>query len=157
MKSKGDKPFSFKAQLAVGTRGEELFLDNYPTKLEIHPDRDGDFICTETGRKIELKTDTYNIEKTDNFFIERWSSVYSEPKKPGGVWQAVGHGCEIFCYYFVRHNIWFQFEDLEALCGRLNELTEGKGLVYIKNNGWTTAGYKVKRSDLADLYKEYKF
>lgn len=148
------KVFDFKIQLEVGDRGQELFLENYPEKLTIWPERDGDFI-TESGKKLELKTDTYNMDKTDNFFIERYSDL--NKKSPGSVWQAQGHGCEIFVYYFVRHNTWFQFNDLPALINRLDSLTQGKGMVYIKNRAWTTAGYKVKREDLKDLYTEFTF
>lgn len=43
------------------------------------------------------------------------------------------------------------------LIERLESLTAGKGYVYIKNRAWTTAGYKVKREDLKDLYEQYTF
>lgn len=148
------KTFDFKEQLKVGSRGEELFLKYYPEKIYIHPERDGDFI-TEDGKKIELKTDDYNMDKTDNFFIERYSDL--NKKSPGSVWQAKGHHCDIFVYYFVRHNTWFIFKDLDKLINRLEELTKGKGMVYIRNKAWTTAGYKVKRDDLKDLFEQYTF
>jgi len=150
-----NKTWSFKEQLVVGDRGQELFLQHYPKQLDIHPGRDGDFIERNSGKKIELKTDTYNMEKTPNFFIERYSDV--DKKSPGSVWQARAHGCEIFCYMFVRHNIWFQFNDLEKLEDRLNSLTEGKGLIYIKNRGWVTGGITIPRNALSDLYNIYEF
>lgn len=149
------KIFDFKEQLQCGERGEELFLEHYPKRLRIHPDRDGDFIEEHSGRKIELKTDTYNINKSPNFFIERWSDVHRE--KPGGPWQALEHGCDIFCYMFVRHNIYFQFNDLPALVEKLEDLTGSKGLIYIKNGRWITAGHKVPRRDLEELYDVYEF
>lgn len=142
--------FDFKTQLEVGSRGEELFLERYPTKLIVHPHHAYDFDCERTGRKIELKTDTYNIHKTSNFFMERYSDVHK--KSPGGVWQSIEKGVDTFCYYFVRHNVWFQFDDLPLLIDRLNDLTKKQGLVYIKNKGWVTAGYKIARDDLADLF-----
>lgn len=148
------KTFDFKTQLAVGDRGQELFMEYYPEAISIWPEHDGDFI-TKSGQKIELKTDTYNMDKTDNFFIERYSDL--NKKSPGSVWQAHGHGCEIFVYYFVRHDTWFIFRDLPKLIERLESLTNGKGLVYIKNRAWTTAGYKVKRKDLEDLYEQFTF
>lgn len=149
------KTWDFKEQLAVGDRGEELFLANYPKKLTIHPGRDGDFIEQCSGKKIEIKTDTYNMDKSPNFFIERYSSVYDET--PGSVWQALDHGCSVFCYLFVRHNTWFQFNDLPALKTRLEELTDGKGLIYIKNRRWVTGGYKIPREALSDLYEVWEF
>ncbi len=148
-------PWDFSKQIEVGSRGEELFQEYYPTKLSIHPENDYDFVCTETKKKIELKTDTYNMNKTDNFFIERYSDVHK--KSPGGPWQSHGKGVDIFCYYFVRHNMWFQFEDLPKLIKRIEELTKGQGLIYIKNKGWVTGGYKINRNDLADLYDIYEF
>jgi len=149
------KTWDFKEQLKCGERGEELFMANYPKQLTIYPGRDGDFIEKNSGKKIELKTDTYNMNKSSNFFIERYSSVYD--KTPGSVWQARDHGCEVFCYMFVRHNTWFQFNDLDKLINRLEELTTGKGLIYIKNRGWVTGGYKVPRSSLSDLYEVWEF
>lgn len=143
--------FNFQAQLTVGSRGEELFLERYPDKLAIHPHNAYDFDCLTTGRKIELKTDTYNINKTNNFFMERYSDVHRQ--SPGGVWQSAEKGVDVFCYYFVRHNIWFQFNDLPELITRLEDLTARQGLVYIKNKGWVTAGYTVPRDDLADLFE----
>lgn len=147
--------FDFKQQLEVGSRGEELFLERYPSKIAVHPSHAYDFDCLETGKKIELKTDTYNIDKTQNFFIVRYSDVYK--KSPGGIWQSQEKGVDIFCYYFVRHNLWFQFNNLSALINKVESLTNNKGLVYIKNKGWVTAGYKVKRDDLADLFEVWEF
>ena len=147
--------FTFKAQLEVGDRGEQLFLERYPRKIEIYPGREWDFTVQSTGEKLELKTDTYNIDKSPNFFFERFSDVYKQT--PGGPWQSYSHGVDIFCYYFVRHNVWFEFRDMEALLERLNKLTENKGLVYIKNRGWVTGGYKIPRNLLEDLYTVWEF
>lgn len=147
--------WDFQQQLKVGSRGEELFLERYPEKIELADDHYCDFRIKSDGRIIELKTDTYSIEKTDNFFIERWSDVHT--RAPGGPWQANKYGASIFCYYFIRNNIWFQFEDIPALLERIEELTASAGLVYIKNRRWVTGGYKIKRADLEDLYDIYEF
>jgi len=149
------KVWSFQDQLQVGDRGEQLFMERYPKKLTIHPGYDGDFIEVNSGKKIELKTDTYNMEKSSNFFIEKYSNL--EKQKPGSIWQAHAHGCDVFCYMFVRHNLWFQFNDLPQLIDRVNHLTSNKGLVYIKNNGFISAGYKVDRDSIADLSTIWEF
>jgi hypothetical protein len=146
--------FSFQEQLEVGSRGEELFAENYPRKLDIWPGRDGDFVVRSTGQKLELKSDTYNIEKTPYFFIERYSDFHK--KSPGSIWQAQEHGCEIFCYYFVRHDTWFEFRDIPALIARVESIAP-KGFVLIKNKAWITAGWKILRTDLEDLYDEWSF
>ena len=147
--------WDFKAQLEVGDRGEALFLERYPSKIEIYPGREYDFVCKKTGAKIELKTDTYNMDKTQNFFFEKYSDLHRET--PGGPWRAAGDNVDIFCYYFVRHNIWFQFNHVNELVQRLDELTKDKDLVYIKNKAWITGGYKVKRDALEDLFDVWYF
>jgi hypothetical protein len=149
------KVWNFQTQLKVGERGQELFQEAYPTTLEVYPQHDGDFIEVESGKKLELKTDTYNMTKTENFFVERWSSLYDE--KPGSFWQAYGHGCQIFCYMFVRHNTWFQFGDIPAAMDKVEKMTATKGYIYIKNRAWITAGYKIPREALSDLYEVYEF
>ena len=149
------KTWNFKVQLELGDRGEQLFLERYPRKIEIHPGREWDFTVKSSREKIELKTDSYNIDKSKNFFLERYSDI--NRKTPGGPWRAHKDKIDIFCYYFVRHNIWFEFRELPALIERLDDLTKKKGLVYIKNRGWTTGGYKVKRSDLEEFYTVWEF
>lgn len=150
-----NKVFDFQEQLKLGNRGEELFLEAYPKKLIIYPGRDGDFIEVNSGKKIELKSDNYNINKTENFFFERYSNI--ETKTPGSVWQAIEHGCDIFCYQFIRHNIWFQFNNLPELANRLEEYQGDKSLIWIKNKGWITGGFKIPRKLLEDLYIVWEF
>ena len=145
--------FDFKVQLEVGQSGEADFLNMYPSKLEIHPGFDGDFICKKTGDKIELKTDTYRMSDTPNFFIERYSDFHK--KSPGSVWQALEHGCKRFCYYFVKDGVYFEFDNLPKLCNRLEKLIEGRSYIQVKNKAWVTIGYTIKREDLSDLYTEW--
>lgn len=149
------KAWDFKEQLALGERGEELFMERYPRKLEIFPGREYDFTVCSSREKLELKTDSYNINKSENFFFERYSDVHR--KTPGGPWRAHKDKVDIFCYYFVRHNVWFEFRDLPALCERLDALTKKQGLVYIKNTAWITGGYKVPRAELEDLFDVWEF
>lgn len=150
-----DKRWDFKEQLQLGDRGEQLFLERYPRKLEIFPGREYDFTVKSSREKLELKTDSYNMDKSDNFFFERFSDVARET--PGGPWRAAKDSVDIFCYYFVRHNLWFEFRDLPALTKKLDEMTKKQGLVYIKNRGWTTAGYKVNRESLSEFYSVWQF
>lgn len=148
------KVFDFQEQLKAGSRGEELFLEYYPEKLDIWPGRDGDFI-TSDGVKIELKSDTYNMDKTANFFIERYSDF--EKKSPGSIWQAEGHGCTRFVYYFVRHNTWFECRDLPGLMQFIETNYGHKGFILIKNKGWRTAGWAIPREALKAYFTEYTF
>lgn len=155
MTDKQNKVWNFKQQLKVGDRGEEIFLERYPRKIKLYPGREYDFTVQSSREKLELKTDSYNIEKTDNFFMERWSCM--DRKKPGGPWRAAKDEVDIFCYYFVRNNIWFEFRDLPALVERLDEVTKKKGLVFIKNKGWITGGFKLRRELFDDLYTVWEF
>ncbi len=147
--------FDFKAQLEVGSRGEELFLEHYPRRLEVYEGREYDFTVKCNKHKLELKTDTYNINKTVNFFFERYSDVHL--KTPGGPWRAHKDNVDIFCYYFVRHNTWFEFRDIPALIKRLDEVINKNQLIFIKNKGWITGGYKVPREKIIDLCTIWEF
>lgn len=153
--SNDGKVWGFKDQIEVGSRGEELFLEHYHSPIVVYPKHAADFQLVSTGQLLELKTDTYNMEKTPNFFIERWSDIAK--KKPGSIWQSHGKGVEIFCYMFVRHNTYFEFRDLPALIKRLDEVTKDMYMHSIKNRGWITGGYRVPREALKDLYTQYTF
>lgn len=147
------RQFGFKEQLEVGQNGENIFVERYPYKLTVHPGRDGDFIDSK-GRKIELKTDTYCMSKTPNFFIERYSDVHK--KSPGSLWQAHEHGCDIFVYMFIKNNTYFIIKDIPAALQILDDYYESNpSLVYVKNRGWVTGGLKVPRELLKDVYSEY--
>lgn len=141
-----NKTFNFQTQLAIGKEGEALFLSKYPD-LQQTDGRKGDFVG-KSGRKIELKIDTYSMEKTGNFFIERFSDLGKE--KPGGPFQSEGHDVYYFCYLFVKQGFiyWFELKPLLEFL-RKNEASYEKR--YIKNRGWTTLGYLVPRSSLEHL------
>jgi hypothetical protein len=150
-----DSKWDFKKQLTVGDRGEELFMEHYHSPLIVYPEHKADFKRVSDGKLVELKTDTYNMEKTPNFFWERWGDVHKE--KPGGPWRALADRVPIFVYMFVRHNVYYEFSDLKALCKLLDQLTEKKGMIYIKNRNWITGGYAIPRELVKHLYKEHRF
>lgn len=140
------KLHDFTTSLNTGALGQLKFLDLWP-ELTPTDGRKGDFIAPD-GRLIELKSDSYKHEDTENFFMERYSDVNA--KTPGGPWQSAAHGCDTFVYFFVNSGIAYVFS-LPPLLQKLEEMNL-KGLVYIRNKGWTTGGYKVPRSALANLY-----
>lgn len=153
--SNKNKVFDFKEQLVMGSRGEELFMEYYHSPLVVYPEHKADFKRISDGKLVELKCDSYNLLKTPNFFFERWSDVHKE--KPGGPWRARKDRVGVYCYMFVRHNVYFEFEDVKALTDILDKLTAGKGMIYVKNKGWVTGGYIVPRDAVAHLYKEHRF
>ncbi len=146
------EPWDFKKQLSVGMKGEKLLLQKWPHAVRKHDALKGPDLVDSRGKVIELKTDTYPIEKTANFFMERYSDA--SVKSPGGIWQAASKGVDVFVYLFINSGRWYVFEDMAALIKRVEELTALKFLHNIPNRGYVTQGYKVRRSDLADLYRE---
>ena len=65
---------------------------------------------------------------------------------------------DTFVYYFARNGIYYQFNDVKKLCKVLERIVreEKLQLVLIKNQGYRTAGYKVPRHLLAELYDVYE-
>lgn len=155
IEGKSQKVWDFQKQLKLGTQGEELFIQYYHEPLIIYPKRRADFKTIKEGLLVELKSDSYNMEKTPYFFMERWSDFHK--KKPGGPWQSRSKRVDRFCYYFVKHDCYFEFKDIRKLTDKLDELTSKQGLVFVKNKGWVSAGYKVKRDDLKELYTCHRF
>jgi len=100
---------------------------------------------------MELKTDSYRMDFTPNFFLEVWSDF--NRKKPGGVFRAQEDGCKVFAYLYIHDMILFLF-DVDTLVKRMKELDIKP--TYVENRSWTTAGLRVKRELLRDIYKEIK-
>lgn len=155
----GQRPttHSFWDSLKVGTRGEELLIQHYHEPLVVIPDRYADFRRVTDGKTVELKTDTYNVTKTQNYFFERYSDFHK--KTPGGPWRARKDRVGVFVYYFVRSNLYFNFEDVKALCKEIERIVKRKkqGLILVKNRGYITAGYTIPRDSLAHLCTEHTF
>lgn len=146
--------FSFKDQLCTGNEGEKLFASVYKEKLTKLSPPGPDF-RTSKGDFLELKTDTYDMSSTPNFFIERFSNA--KYQTPGGPWKAQENGCKYFAYMFIKNKIWFLFE-VDKLIEILDKIVKEKQLKLeeIKNKGWITQGYKIKRKDLSSIYKKCK-
>jgi hypothetical protein len=139
------KLHDFKTSLAIGEIGQKKLQELWP-ELVPTDGRTGDFLLP-GGLKVEVKSDSYKHQDTENFFIERYSDV--NKKTNGGPWQSAEHGCSVFVYFFVNDGIAYVF-DLDKLLLRLAEICP-TGLIYIRNKGWTTGGYKVPRVKLLDI------
>jgi hypothetical protein len=147
------KPFDFKEQIAIGDVGQRLFIQHYHTPIVQFGPHKADFKRLSDGKLVELKTDSYDMGKTENFFIERFSSFNT--KSPGGPWQSKEKRVPIFCYFFIKNGVYFEF-DTKELVKFLDPIAEKAGLIFIPNKGWTTAGFKVPREKLKHLYTEHK-
>jgi len=137
--------FGFKKQLTVGNKGEELFLRHYKgsEKSDI---RKYDLLYK--GEKVELKTDTYPMEKTANFFMERYGSI--EDGKIGGPWRAREDGVKHFVYFYLADKTFFWFES-KALADYLDTYTKDKRGKTVANRGYSSLGFAVPREDLRHL------
>lgn len=145
--------FDFDKQLSIGNRGEDDFCKYYP---QLHPvkskDRAFDF-NTDHGT-IEVKSDSYDLNNTPNFFMEIFGNI--SDAKMGGPWRSFQDGVDFFVYYFPKNKTFFWFEP-PSLCRKLDTLVAGQGLnpKEIQNKGWVTRGYAVPREWLMDvLYKK---
>lgn len=147
--------FNFKEQLAVGNKGEKDFIDNYSSlKPEKSKERAIDFIL-EDGKTVELKSDSYDMNATENFFIEVFSNC--ETGTIGGPYRALKDNIDFFVYYFLKNKIFFWF-DTKELCKLLEIITPKCKTRNIKNTSWTTMGYLVPRELLRPvIIKEDKF
>lgn len=145
---------SFKGSLAKGQKGEELLLEVWPglTRLD---GRKHDFV-TEDGETLELKTDSYSVDKTQNFFIELVSSI--QGFKVGGPAQALKNGTTYWVYLYSTSKVMYVFET-EKLVKEINKLllTERVELCLIPNRTWTTIGAKIPRRLLSHIYTERRF
>lgn len=136
--------FSFSKQLGVGDKGEEVFLGRYaslgPVKSQ---DRSFDFLLNDSS-KVELKTDTYEMDRTPNYFMEILSSI--DEGKIGGPWRAMQDGADFFVYHYVNDKTFIWFRTV-PLCNHLDTLIAGGSLSQreIRNKGWVTRGYLVPR------------
>jgi hypothetical protein len=143
-----NKNFSFNEQKKVGLDGESDFLKFYS---EENPrkslDRKYDFLIR-ARTKVELKTDTYSMEKTENFFMEKYSDI--NKMLLGGPWRAANDRINYFVYYFLLDGVFFWFRPNE-LVFFLDSYIEKKHEKIIRSHSWFTLGYIIPRKDLKHL------
>lgn len=136
--------FDFDTQLEIGNDGEAAFRKYYrqlgPKKSN---NRQFDFVLDD-GKTVELKTDTYDMDKTPNFFMEMFGDIAEG--KIGGPWRALQDGVFYFVYYFPKNKTFFWFETVK-LCKLLDQVITQMGLIpkEIRNKTWTARGYAVPR------------
>lgn len=140
------RTFNFGTQLKVGNKGEESFLEAYPS-LKRLGGRKGDFELPD-GQILELKTDSYDPIKTPNFFMERFGNI--EKKTPGGPWKAARDGASLFVYSYSKTGQchWFNTDQLIKFLEEKAEIFESR---IISNKTWAALGYLVPRSSIKSL------
>ena len=161
---KGGKVFNFKDQMRIGDIGESDFIKIYE-KLEpvkSVKNRKIDFTLN-NGKTVELKTDSYSMDKTVNFFMEKNTILPDETSILGGPWRSKDHKIDYFVYYYMSDKVFFWFEP-KSLCKFLDKYIKKNKIkpIAIPNrtgNGETfrSYGYKIPRLDIVDvLLKEHK-
>lgn len=149
--------FLFGEQKKIGLKGETWLREYYHTlplvKMDSHSPV-GDFTRPD-GKILEIKTDTYPLARTPNFFMEYHSNTTK--KTMGGPWRAHAMGADLFLYLFIHDEVYFEFTNLRHLVSILDEYIKDEHLKIqnILNIGYRTSGYKIPREILSSLYKEY--
>lgn len=138
---------SFYQDLKFGNDSERILLEQYNI-FEYANTRCHDLKIIGTNIKIELKSDSYDMNKYGNLIMERWS----KEDKPGGPWQAQKNGCRYFIYKFVQNNAIFVFNTVQLLA-RLKKLIKNHELKLFDrwNPGYITQYYKIPIINLEDL------
>lgn len=142
-----DELFDFDTQLKIGNEGESDFMSLYKDLEPIKSkDRSVDFVLA-SGKTVELKTDTYDMDSTPNFFMEMFGNIADA--KIGGPWRAMQDGVDYFVYYFRKNRTFFWF-DTVTLCRHLDSIIASNDIMpkEIRNKGWTARGYAVPREKL---------
>lgn len=139
---------NFQSDLSRGRIGELAFIHACEGTVEPLDGREGDAKVTGTRTKIEVKSDSYNMDRTQNFFMEK----YRSGNRSGGVFQSIEHGCKYYAYIYVPNGELFIF-DCKQLADRLNILHDSKNLTLtsVGNGTYTTRGLKVHRDWLTDI------
>lgn len=164
MTQKKGKVFNFKDQLRIGDIGESDFIKIYE-KLEpvkSIKDRKIDFTLN-NGKTIELKTDSYPMEKTENFFMEKNTILPDKREILGGPWRSFDHKIDYFVYYYMSDKVFFWFEP-KSLCKFLDKYIKKNSIKPIaipnrdgKGNTFRSYGYKIPRKSVESIIlKEHK-
>ena len=150
-----DKIFEFNKQERRGKLGETLIIKAWPGLFEWSSDSRYDLIYLPENKKVEVKTEyKWTLENTPNFFMEEFSDDIKF--KLGGPFRAQQDNIDIFISFFINNLVLFWFDDVDALVERCKEGIFKFKLQpkYIKNRGYNTIGYPIRRYWFENLYKQ---
>lgn len=140
-----NKVYEFKKSLKYGQQKEKEFCEMFP-ELEAMDGYIADMKIRKNGKTVDLKSDRYDLEKTGNFFIER----YSYDKVNGGVWQAAEKGIDYYVYQFPTNGYIFVFDTLQLL-DVVQQYEKTFRKIEVKNTHHVTTGYLVPRELLEPI------
>jgi hypothetical protein len=148
------KKYNFAEQLKKGKAGELAFMELYNSKNGTKLIRtNGRIVDYNLGNsKVELKSDYYDDNIVKNFFMEIYSDI--NKKSPGGPWQALAKGADLFIYWFVESGNTWEFNPVE-LVPVLDEIvfTRKPTFKEVENNGFVTGGFCIDRKMLENQLK----
>src|SRR5579864_9364737 len=151
------KFFNFDEQRQIGDAGESDFIRIYEGLNPVKPERDFriDFHLN-NGKTVELKTDSYDMERTPNFFMEQFT-VSGNKTSLGGPWRTKEHAVDFFVYYFVKNKVFYWFCPI-SLSEFLDKYVKDNNLKMISipnkdNRGgyYEAQGYKIPREVLKSV------
>lgn len=145
--------------------GEEAFLITYKDYLEEFKGHASDLVIKHNSKVIELKTEEYKITKkfnkerkeSPNIFFEK-HCVYPTKTNPGGPWQALEKGSDIFVCFYPRNGFFFWFDDIPFLIKRIDEIVIAKKIPLKKvwNPKHYAEGWPVPVKDIQNYGMKYK-
>lgn len=148
--------YDFKKQLDIGKLGEKMLLDAFPNLFIQTDGREGDLLHIRSKKIVEVKTDSWSMNDTSNFFMERWS----RKNHSGGPWQALEHGCSYYLYQFLKpeHKI-FLFKNIPELIDSIEQIVETNSItlrsIPQRHNKYVTEGFPIPRTLLSHLYEQF--
>lgn len=142
------KVFSFPKQLKFGKTGEKLFCDYYHNEdAKLVECKEFD-VYINGNERVELKTDSYSMDKTENMFIEKIGNT--QTNKPGGPFLSVINDIKYFVYFYIQDKTFYWFRPRD-LCDYIDKNIEKLKMHRIFNYGWSSIGYLVNRKDVEHL------
>ncbi len=144
----------FLSDKRVGSLGESYFRKKYEERLSKTAKSSLKFdVYIDENKKVEIKTDTYSLKETENFFFEKIAN--DKTFTLGGPWRAKQDRVDYFVYFFLQDKVFYWFKTSE-LCARLEKILKECKKVSLLNRNHRTIGFLVKRELLKDIYKEEK-
>lgn len=135
---------NFTSDLKRGQIGQDIFKVKYPEYIGTVGYNRIDFNNPKTGESVELKSDSYDMNKTPNLFLEKYSN--HKTRTLGGPFSAAEAEVTWFVYYFVKNDtaFWYKPEELVEWLNQW-EGSADKNLIGVRNAGYVTLGLKTPR------------
>jgi hypothetical protein len=145
-----NRKFSFHKQLKKGEAGEDFFIKSYnelnPHKSDI---KEVD-IFIDGNKTVELKSDSYDENDTENFFIELIGNTTNN--KLGGPHLSQQNDVDWFVYHYVPNKTFYWF-DVKELCDFIDKNQNDFQTKEVKNYGWSSIGLLIPRNRITHLLK----